>query len=80
MPAYVMGGGAVASGVVSGIFLGLAASKDASLRNTSNPSPYTRAQAETLAAEANGEYTVSLATGLAAGALATAAILWIVTE
>lgn len=80
VPGWVMGGGAVASAVTSGIFLGMASSTRASLETTSDPSPLTRAQAERMAADANRDYSVSLATGLAAGALATGALVWFLTQ
>jgi hypothetical protein len=80
VPGWVMGGGAVASAVTSGIFLGMASSTRASLEATSDPSPLTRTQAEHMAAEANLDYSVSLGTGLAAGALAVGAIVWFLTQ
>lgn len=80
VPAYVMGGGAVAGAVTSGIFLGLASSTRAQLESTPDPSPLTRVKADELAATANRDYSVSLAAGIAAGALATGAIIWLLTE
>lgn len=80
VPAWVLGGGAVASAVTSGVFLGLAASEQAALYAPRAQPDFTRSEAEGRAAAANTAYTVSLATGIAAGALATAAILWLVTE
>lgn len=80
VPAWVMGGGAVAGVVTSGVFLGLATGARSELEKTPDPSPLTRAQADGLAARANTDYSVALAAGLAAGALATGAILWLVTE
>jgi hypothetical protein len=80
VPGWVMGGGAVASAVTSGIFLGMASSTRGSLEATPDPSPLTRAQAVSMAAEANRDYSVSLATGLAAGALAAGALIWFLTE
>lgn len=80
VPGWAFAGGALAAGVTSGIFVGLASGTRAQLESTPNPSPLTRVEAEQLAAKANGEYSVALATGLAAGALATAAIIWLVTE
>lgn len=78
VPAWVLGGAAVASGVTSAVFLGVAS--DANGRLNADPNPMTRAEAELTAAAANRDYTLALATGLAAGALATGAILWLVTE
>ena len=78
MPAWVMGGGAVAAGVVSGVFLATASVKNEQLQV--NPNPLTREAAGALANQANADYTVSLAVGLAAGALATGAIVWLLTE
>jgi len=79
VPAYVLGGGAVASGVVSGVFLALATGTNAQL-TTAQDNTLTRPQAQALVDQANAQYTVSLATGLAAGALAVAAVVWLVTE
>lgn len=78
VPAWVLGGGALAAGVVSGVFLATASVKNEQLQV--NPNPLTREAAGGLANQANAEYTVSLAAGLAAGALATGAVLWLVTE
>jgi len=80
VPGWAFAGGALAAGVTSGIFVGIAGGTRAQLENTPNPSPLTRTEAEGLAAKANTEYSVALAIGLAAGALATAAIIWLVTE
>lgn len=79
-PGWLLGGGAVVAGATSGIFLGLATSSRATLETTPDPSPLTRSQATGIAADANRDYSVALATGLAAGALATAAIIWLVSE
>lgn len=79
-PAYVLGGGAIAAGIVAGIFLGLATSAESTLRSTSDPSPLTRAAAQQLVDGANRDYTVALGAGVGAGALATAAIIWLATE
>lgn len=80
VPAWVMGGGAVAGAVTSGIFLGLATDSRTRLETTPDPSPLTRSQANQLAADANRDYSVALAAGIAAGALATGAIIWLLTE
>lgn len=80
VPAYVMGGGAVAGGIVAGVFLGLATSNRNTLMKTPDPSPLTRDQANQLAADANRDYSVSLAAGIAAGALATGAVVWLLTK
>ncbi len=80
VPAYLMGGGAVAGAVTSGVFLGLASASRETLESTPNPSPLTRAEADGLAAAANRDYSVSLAAGIVAGALATGAIIWLLTE
>lgn len=80
VPGWLLGGGAVVAGATSGLFLGLATSSRSALESTPDPSPLTRAQATGIAADANRDYSVALATGLAAGALATAAIIWLVSE
>jgi hypothetical protein len=79
-PGWILGGGTVAAAAVSGIFLGLATDARGRLESTPDPSPLTRTQADSLAAEANRDYSIALATGAAAGALLTATIVWIVTE
>jgi hypothetical protein len=80
VPAVALLGGGAAAGVASGVLLGLALDKRATLDNTPNPSPLTRPEANELAARANGEFTGALVTGLAAGALVTAAVIWLVTD
>lgn len=80
VPAWVMLGGAGAATVTSGIFLGLATDARVRLESTPDPSPLTRAQAQRLADDANRNYTIALLTGAAAGALATGAVVWLLTD
>ncbi|MGV3620001.1 MAG: hypothetical protein ACO1OB_04240 [Archangium sp.] len=80
VPAYVMGGGAIAGAITSGVFLGLATGARGELENQPNPANISRAQAQALANTANTDYSVALAAGIAAGALATGAIIWLLTE
>lgn len=80
VPAYVMGGGALAGAITSGVFLGLATGARSELENQPEAANITRAQANQLAATANTDYTVALAAGIAAGALATGALIWLLTE
>jgi hypothetical protein len=79
-PGWAMGGGAVASAVVSSIFLVRASTTRANLEATPYLSPLTRTEATQMAAEANRDYSVSLATGFVAGALATGALVWFLTR
>ncbi|MEW6430769.1 MAG: hypothetical protein AB1730_04610 [Myxococcota bacterium] len=80
VPAWVLLGGAGAAAVTSGLFLGLATDARGRVESTPDPSPLTRAQAQGLAADANRHYTIALVTGAAAGALATGALVWLLTE
>lgn len=77
-PGWILGGTAVAAAVTSGVFLGVGRTAHAQLET--NPQQYTRQQAEQLVTDANSGYSVALGTGLAAGALATAALIWLLTE
>jgi hypothetical protein len=75
VPELVAGGGAVAAGVLAGVLVGVASADRAKLENTPELSPLTRAEAETLRAQANGGYTGALISGLTAAALAALAIV-----
>lgn len=77
-PAWILGGTALAAGATAGVFLGLARGAHTELEV--NPAQYTRAEAQNSVAEANRNYSIALGAGLAAGALATAAIIALVAE
>lgn len=79
VPVYVLGGGAVATGVVSGALLAVASAHHGDLQNAPD-FKYTKSEATALVQQTNGEYTAALATGIAAGALATAAIIWLLAD
>jgi hypothetical protein len=76
-----LGIGAVAAGAVSAGF-GLAGngSIQESQRNVDGVSPYTRQQANDLRQQGNTQLSVALGTGIAAGALAAAALVWLVAD
>lgn len=80
VPAYIMGGSAIAGAITSGVFIGLATGARSELEQQPEAANITRAQANQLAATANTDYSVALAAGIAAGALATGAIIWLLTE
>lgn len=80
VPAILLGGGALASAATSGVFLGLATDARAQLEGLPAQPDITRRDATDLAASANRDYSVALATGIAAGALATGALIWLLAD
>lgn len=80
VPEIATGAGAVATGVAAAVLLGVAGGTNAKLNATPDPSPLTRAQAQDLATQANGQYTASLALGLSAAALAAVTVVLFLRE
>lgn len=78
VPGWVLVGGGAATGVVAGVLTGVATSQRADVER--DPNPLTRVQAQELANQANGGYTAALVCSVAAGALITAGIVWLVAE
>lgn len=78
VPGWMLVGGGAAAGVTAGVLAGVASSQRALVET--DPSPLTRAEAQNLANQANGEYTAALVCTLAASALVTAGIVWLVAE
>jgi len=78
--ALLFGGAAVGAGASVWLGLsGLSAQRQLEASPDGIHSALTEPQARALAVEANGRYTASLVAGMAAGALATAAVVWLVT-
>lgn len=78
---WVLGGGAVAAGVASGVFAGMAASNAAEFRGgifMQNGAPATRltqAEVDAAVARTNTDASVALAAGIGAGLLAAGALV-----
>jgi hypothetical protein len=81
IPGVVLGLGALGLAAASAGFgvVGLGVQGRATASPDGLNSALTRGEAQQLTSRANTDFTVSLATGIAAGALATAAVLWLVT-
>lgn len=80
VPGIVVGGVAIGTGVASGVLLGLASSGHSTINSLGDPPSLTRAKAQSLADEANGQYTASLALGLTAAVTATVAIILLAAD